>query len=172
VGLHVIKLDGSATFSSFSFEVEDYSTYYLVFKDCQKHFIGEYTNGNLMLRVKLHLVNNGREVGEEEDHWYIVPFIVIAGMALVHFYMQEFRTAGSRDPDWSKMLLFVGTVAQISSLFWKSMGFVVYSWTGSDYFIFHLIYLLLHSCSEAAMVGLVILIGFGWTLTFSYGKHF
>lgn len=80
--------------------------------------------------------------------------------------------AGPRDPDWSKMLLFIGTVSQISSLFWKSIGFVIYSFTGSDYFFFHLIYLILHSTSEAAMVGLVILIGFGWTLTFSYGKHF
>lgn len=70
------------------------------------------------------------------------------------------------------MMLFAGTVTQISSLCWKSFGFLIYVYTGSDHFFFHLIYLLLHSASESAIVALVILIGFGWTLNYSYGKEF
>lgn len=74
--------------------------------------------------------------------------------------------------DWPKMLLFVGTVTQVSSLFWKTIGYVIYHYTGADYFLFHLIYLLLHSTSESAIIALVTLIGFGWTLTFKSGQYF
>lgn len=70
------------------------------------------------------------------------------------------------------MLLFAGTITQVSSLFWKSIGFVIYHYTGADYFLFHLIYLLLHSTSESAILALVTLIGFGWTLTFQSGQYF
>jgi hypothetical protein len=63
-------------------------------------------------------------------------------------------------------------VTQISSLCWKSFGFLIYSYTGSDYFLFHLVYLLLHSTSESAVIGLVCLISFGWTLTFRGGQDF
>ena len=70
------------------------------------------------------------------------------------------------------MMLFAGTVTQISSLFWKMVGFTIYHYTGADYYFFHLIYLLLHSTSESVIVALVTLIGFGWTLTFNSGKHF
>lgn len=141
-------------------------------KDCQSRLLSEYNNSNLILKVQLHLLNNEREVGEEEDHWYIIPFIIVAGMLVTHYYMQEFKMVSSSDPEWSKMLLFIGTITQISSLFWKFMGFLIYGWTGSDYFFFHLIYLLLHSTSEAAIVGLISLVGFGWTLTFNQAKHF
>ena len=48
----------------------------------------DYNNSNLSLYIKLHLVNNDREVGEEEDHWYIAPFIIVAGLIVVHFYIK------------------------------------------------------------------------------------
>ena len=142
-------------------------------KDCQSRSLSEYNNTNLSVRMRLHLLNNEREVGEEEDHWYIALFIILAGLALVHFYIRNIREQGVLSSmEWPKLLLFMGTVTQISSLFWKSIGFVVYTYTGSDYFFFHGIYLLLHSTSEAATVALISLLGFGWTLTFSRGKYF
>lgn len=64
----------------------------------------------------------------------------------------------------------MGTVTQISSLFWKSIGFIIYVYTGSDHFLFNLIYLFLHSASESAILALLCLMAFGWTLTFNYGK--
>ena len=97
--------------------------------------------------MKLHLLNNGKEVGEEEDHCYIVPFIIIAGLAVAQYYTSEFKRSGSTSSELPKILLFAGTITQISSLFWKAIGFVVYHYSGADSFIFHLIYLLLHSTS-------------------------
>jgi hypothetical protein len=101
-----------------------------------------------------------------------LPFLVIAGVLLANYYLNEYKNSHSNEFDWSKILLFVGTITQISSLTWKSIGFIAYLYTGKDYFIFHVIYLLLHSASESAIVALVCLIAFGWTLTFNYGNTF
>ena len=103
-------------------------------------------------------------MGEEEDHWYIVPFIVVAGLLIV---MQHAKNKKHPIDDWPKYLLFMGTATQVSSLIWKTFGYLIYYFTGSDYFFFHLIYLLLHSNSESAMIGLFSLMAFGWTLTFN-----
>ena len=96
----------------------------------------------------------------------------MAGLVLVHYYINSIRKEGPNSMDYPKMMLFMGTVTQISSLFWKSIGLGVYSFTGSDYYFFHFIYLLMHSTSESAVVGLFVLIAFGWTLTFTSGKTF
>ena len=172
LAVHQITLDGQITNSVFDFAVEDYKTYYFVMKDCQSRFLSEYNNTNLNLHIKLHLMNNDREIGEEEDHWYIVPFIIVAGLLLVNQYIKSVRYMGPQGMDYPKMMLFMGTVTQISSLFWKSFGFLIYIWTGADYSFFHYVYLLLHSTSESAIIGFISLMGFGWTLTFNRGKYF
>lgn len=43
--------------------------------------------------------------------------------------------------------MFGGIATQMSSLFWKTIGFGIYIYTGSDYMFFHIIYLLMHSVS-------------------------
>jgi len=68
------------------------------------------------------------------------------------------------------MIMFAGISAQISSLVWKTLGFLIYVYTGADYMLFHLIYLLMHSMSESLVIGLIVLIGFGWTINFKHGK--
>ena len=65
LAVHQVLLDGRSTSSTFTIQIEDYTTYYFVLKDCQSRFIGEYNNSNLSLNIKLHLLNNDREVGEE-----------------------------------------------------------------------------------------------------------
>jgi len=65
-----------------------------------------------------------------------------------------------------KYVMFIGTATQISSLTWKTFGFLIYIYSGTDYGFFHFIYLFMHSMSESIVIGLVILIGFGWTINF------
>lgn len=72
--------------------------------------------------------------------------------------------------NWHKIIMFAGIATQISSLTWKTVGFLIYTFTGSDYIFFHLIYLFMHSISESLVIGLVILIGFGWTINFQNTK--
>jgi hypothetical protein len=63
LAVHNINLDGTATISSFDIEISDYKTYYFVLKDCQSRLLNDYDNPNLSVAVKLHMLNNGREVG-------------------------------------------------------------------------------------------------------------
>jgi hypothetical protein len=168
LAIHNIKLDGTPSHSRIIFSTDDYEIIYFVFKDCQSRLINDYNNTNLSLHVKLHVLNNDREIGEEEDHWFIIPLIIGAGILLAYIYMKEYKNQG--EFDWSKILLFAGTVTQVSSLCWKSFGFLIYLYSGSDHYFFHLIYLFLHSASESFVIALVTLIGFGWTLTYNYGK--
>ena len=65
------------------------------------------------------------------------------------------------------MMMFAGIATQISSLVWKTFGYLIYAYTGSDYGFFHAIYLLMHSISESLVIGLIIMIGFGWTINYS-----
>ena len=71
--------------------------YYFVLKDCQRALLSEYQNNNMVLNIKLFLLNNGRELGEEEDHWYIIPIIVMAGMWLVYFYNKKMKGERLKD---------------------------------------------------------------------------
>jgi hypothetical protein len=61
--VHQLKLDGNTTVSTFQYGIEDYTTYYFVLKDCLNRFKSEYSNPHIHLNVKLHLLNNDREVG-------------------------------------------------------------------------------------------------------------
>lgn len=69
------------------------------------------------------------------------------------------------------MVMFAGIATQISSLTWKTIGFIIYFYSGADYLFFHVIYLFMHSLSESLVIGLIILIGFGWTINFQSSKN-
>lgn len=87
-------------------------------------------------------------------------------MWLVYFYNDKMKSQQMKN-EKHKLMMFAGIATQISSLVWKTFGFFIYVNTGSDYGFFHLIYLLMHSISESLVIGLIVLIGFGWTINFS-----
>lgn len=109
--------------------------------------------------------NNGREVGEEEDHWYIVPLIIVANVWLVYYYMTRMKDTDIKS-QLHKVVMFVGVATQISSLTWRTFGFLVYTFSGYDFGFFHFIYLFMHTMSEFVVIELIILIGLGWTINF------
>ena len=45
------------------------------------------------------------------------------------------------------MGLFMAIATNMSSLTWKSFGYLIYYYFGVDYLIFHLIYLFMHAIS-------------------------
>jgi hypothetical protein len=68
-----------------------------------------------------------------------------------------------------KISLWIG----ISSILLKYIGYVIYSWgTGSDYQFFDFMYLLLHSSSDSVIIVLLMLLGYGWTVTFRNARDF
>jgi hypothetical protein len=60
-----------------------------------------------------------------------------------YFLKAEFQ----QDPDYAKMILFGAIGTNISSLMWRSFGYLIYCFRGSNYLLFHLIYLFMHSIS-------------------------
>ncbi len=89
----------------------------------------------------------------------------VAGSWLIYFYVNHLKEVNVRQ-SWHKMAMFGGIATQISSLMWKSFGFFIYSYTGADYSFFHIVYLFMHSLSESLVIGLIVMIGFGWTINF------
>lgn len=70
-----------------------------------------------------------------------------------------------------KIVMFTGVAAQVSSLTWRTFGFIIYTYSGHDFGFFHFIYLFMHSLSESIVIGLIILIGFGWTINYMTIEH-
>ena len=95
----------------------------------------------------------------------MLPVVFLAGIWLVWFYNGKLKGLDFK-MQWHKMVMFGGIATQISSLTWKVFGFLIYSYTGSDFIFFHLIYLFMHAVSESLVIGLIVLIGFGWTINF------
>lgn len=82
-----------------------------------------------------------------------------------YFLRGEFQ----HDPDYAKMILFGAIGANISSLMWRSFGYIIYLVRGSNFLLFHLIYLFMHSVSETMVIALLILVSTGWSLNYLTG---
>ena len=78
---------------------------------------------------------------------------------------------GDRDVDYAKMGLFCAIATNMSSLTWKTFGYILYYHFGTDYLLFHLIYLFMHSLSETVVIALLVMIAFGWSLNYLSGSN-
>ncbi len=67
-------------------------------------------------------------------------------MWLVYFYMKTIKHHDFKS-QLHKFMMFTGTATQVSSLTWKTFGYLIYLYTGNDYGLFHFIYLFMHSMS-------------------------
>ena len=99
------------------------------------------------VKVTLEIINSGGYMGEEEDHWLSFPVIIGIGLWVMlsdkYFLRAEFQS----DPDYAKMILFGAIATNISSLMWRSFGYLVYYFIDSNYLLFHIIYLFMHAIS-------------------------
>ncbi len=80
-------------------------------------------------------------------------------------YRKSIKSANMKE-ELHKYVMFVGSATQVSSLTWRTFGYLAYVYTGFDYSLFHFVYLFMHSLSESLVIGLIVLIGFGWTINF------
>jgi hypothetical protein len=51
--------------------------------DCEHLLAGEFESGEVTVSIKLEILNNGGYLGEEEDHWLIVPIIIAIGTWMI-----------------------------------------------------------------------------------------
>lgn len=78
---------------------------------------------------------------------------------------------GEKDVDYAKMGLFCAIATNMSSLTWKSFGYLLYYYFGTDYLLFHLIYLFMHALSETLVISLLVMVAFGWSLNYLTGPN-
>ena len=121
----------------------------------------------MYIQLKIYTLHNGSHFGEEEDdHWMIIPVIIVVGFWLMFSDKEFLEHVAQGTPDYVKMVLFAGIATNMSSLFWKSIGYIIYYFLGVNYLLFHLIYLFMHSLSETIVIGLLMLLGFGWSINY------
>lgn len=86
-------------------------------------------------------------MGEEEDHWFIVPVIIGIGFWIIFSDKYFLRGQFLNDPDYAKMILFMAIAGNASSLIWRSFGYLIYRNFGVNFLLFHLVYLFMHALS-------------------------
>ena len=101
----------------------------------------------------------------------VVPIIIGVGFWLIFSNKYFLRGEFQHDPDYAKMILFGAIATNISSLIWRSFGYLIYLEFGTNYLLFHLIYLMMHAISETMVIGLLILIGLGWSINYLTGPN-
>lgn len=127
----------------------------------------DYSNEKMRFSILLEVTNSGSSMGAEEDHWLILPVIIAIGLWLLFSDKQFLRGEFQYDPDYAKMILFAGIATNVSSLIWRSFGYIIYFIWGVNFQAFHLVYLFMHAVSETIVIGLLMLIGFGWSINFA-----
>lgn len=68
------------------------------------------------------------------------------------------------EQDWPKIVLFAGVLSNLVALLCKGLNMAVYHYNGEDSGVLDVLYLTFHACSEAIVVGIVLLIAYGWTI--------
>jgi hypothetical protein len=164
-------LSGEPSVSETTLPVERQELWYFVLRDCKEHQVYDYSYFGLQIKLNLEIINNGGYMGEEEDHWLIVPLIIAIGFWLIfsdkHFLTGSFPS----DPDHAKMVLFAAITCNVSSLVWRGFGYIIYRNFGINYLLFHLIYMFMHAISETIILALIVLVSMGWTLNFVTGPR-
>lgn len=61
----------------------------------------------------------------------------------------------------------------ISSIVFKYIGFLIYAYiNGTEYQFFDFMFMLLHSISDSAIIVILLLLAYGWTVTFKNSMDF
>ena len=120
--------------------------------------------------MKLTILNNQSHLSTDEDNWLIFPLMFLIGVWLVMCNRKD--NIWGEDFDWAKFLLLAAVGINLSALFWKAVGFAIYSSNGHDYAIFDIFYLGLHSISETVVLCLIVMIAYGWTINYLNGEDF
>lgn len=77
------------------------------------------------------------------------------------------------EDNWIKYILKISLWIALSATLFKSAGFFIYAYIiGEDYQFFDFMYLLLYSISDSIIIVLLMLLAFGWTVTFTSTKDF
>lgn len=75
--------------------------------------------------------------------------------------------------NWLKWTLKISLWIGVGSIIFKYLGFVIYAYvSGSEYHFFDFMFLFLHSIADSALIIILLLLAFGWTVTFKNSMDF
>ncbi len=75
--------------------------------------------------------------------------------------------------NWIKWTLKISLWFSISSIVIKYIGFLIYAYvSGAEYQFFDFMFMLLHSVSDSAIIVILLLLAYGWTVTFKNSMDF
>lgn len=123
-------------------EVQKEQYYYFLVRDCKKQISANASLNTIVVSTSLVIKNNGAHLGSEEDIGAIYPITMVVYALLIFVIYKQNPLDG--DKNWFQFILMLGMVVRLSGLFWKFLGFLIYSSTGNNYTIFEIFYLALH----------------------------
>lgn len=74
--------------------------------------------------------------------------------------------------NWTKYILKISLWISIGSLGLKYIGHLIYANTGYSFQLFDILYLMVHGASDSLILFLLVLLSFGWTVTFLNSRDF
>jgi hypothetical protein len=142
-----------------------------VVRDCDQTIVREGFGREAKINIELDVTNNGNYNSATEQYYtWLLPLLIILELALIIVLRREKEEEGD---NWIKWLLKLSIWFGIASVAFKYTGYAIYAWVnGADYQFFDFMYLLLHSTSDSILIVLLILLAFGWTVTFKNARDF
>lgn len=118
------------------------------------------------------MLNNGSHFGQDEQiMWiYVVAFLVAVALTPRNLY-KLYQGWVSGDRDWAHIAVCAGIVALIIAYFYKLIDLSVYWLTGEGAHILDLLFLAARTLSECIIINLLLLVGWGWTITYLNGGY-
>ena len=84
-----------------------------------------------------------------------------------------FKEKEEEGDNWIKITLKISLLFGFGSIFFKYIGYLVYAHgSGYEHGVFDVFYLLLHSISDSVIMVLLMLLAYGWTVTFKNTRDF
>lgn len=101
---------------------------------------------------------------------WLLPILLASACVILYLLFREREEDGD---NWIKLALKISLAIGANSILFKYIGFLVYAHgSGVEHGIFDVFYLLLHATSDSILIVLLMLLSFGWTVTFKNARDF
>lgn len=101
---------------------------------------------------------------------WLLPLLIISAGCILYFLHKEKEEEGD---NWIKLTLKISLWVGLSSIVFKYLGYLIYAHgSGVEHGVFDVFYLFLHATSDSILMVLLMLLSFGWTVTFKNARDF
>jgi hypothetical protein len=99
-----------------------------------------------------------------------LPLLLVTSVAILFFLHKEKEEEGD---NWIKISLKISLWIGVLSIVFKYIGYLIYAHgSGVEHGVFDVFYLLFHAISDSTIMVLLMLLSFGWTVTFKNARDF